>query len=176
VSEPHKQQLALIEAESDEALLLPDADRRKRYTAGQARQIEWKLDCILAMLACGVIPLETIAARAHVNFRIVQELSTRYAERIGSDAIKFSDYAAAKAAKFLYLADQKSGLAGPKDLMIMHGIARDTAINLRLSGGGGSSEPEAIDITASESDALKKFRAGLKQITPERPNPEKAAA
>lgn len=156
-------QLTLIEAESDEALLLPDLERRKRYTAAQVEKIEWKLDMILLAIAAQVIPLQTIAERAHVNFRVVQELATRYAERIGQDAVKLADYAAAKSAKFLFLADRKSENATFKDLMIGHGIARDTVLNMRLSAAGQTDLNDAIDVVA-EDEELKRFREGLRQL------------
>lgn len=163
------QQLVLIDAESDEALLLPAEAVRKRYTARQVEKIEARLDCIVTMLAWG-IPHDQIAAAAHVNPRTLTTIAGRYAERIGKDALTLAEYAQGKAAKFMFQADQKSELAGPKDLMIMHGIARDTAINCRATAGAadvdGSIEVEAVN------EKLEQFRAKLKQLKPGDANAE----
>lgn len=158
------EQMLLIEAESDAALLLPELERRKRYTAGQVQQIEWKLGCILTMLAAGVIPLEEIAQRAHVNFRTVQELATRYAERIGQDAGRYAEYALAKSAKMAFLMDQKAEAASPRDLAVMHQVLRDTAINLRALGSGAEEEQRAIELQAEEDEGLKALRARLRTM------------
>lgn len=155
------EQLALIDAESDEALLLPADAVRKRYTARQVEKIEARLDCIVTMLAWG-IPFEKIATAAHVNHRTLTTIAGRYAERIGKDAVTLADYAAGKAAKFLYLADQKAETASAKDLAIMHGIVRDTMINCRATAGAADMG-EAIEVQ-QVNERLEQFREKLKGL------------
>lgn len=139
-------QLPLLDAESDEALLLPPEEKRKRYTGRQVSKLEERLDCIVTMLAWG-IPDERVAQAAHVNFRTLAVIKGKLAERIGTDALGLAAVAAGKSSKFLMLADQKAEGASAKDLMIMHGIARDTAINLKLTAGAENLDP-AIDVPA----------------------------
>lgn len=155
------EQLALIDAESDEALLLPADVVRKRYTARQVEKIEARLDCIVTMLAWG-IPAEKIAAAAHVNHRTLTTIAGRYAERVGKDALSLAEYAAGKAAKFMYLADQKADLAAPDKLMIMHGIARDTMLNCRAVAGAADLDNtiEAEQV----NEKLERFRERLKLL------------
>lgn len=157
------EQLALIDAESDEALLLPDGERRKRYTARQVEKIEARLDCIVTMLAWG-IPHDKIAAAAHVNHRTLTTIAGRYAERVGKDALTLAEYAAGKAAKFLYLADQKADGASAKDLAIMHGIVRDTMLNCKAVAGAGEMD-NAIEMEQT-NERLEQFREKLKQLKP----------
>ena len=155
------EQLVLIDAESDEALLLPAHVRAKRYTAAQVKKIEWKLDCIVTMIACQAIPIPRIAEVAHVQRHTVEALAAQMAERIGADSIRFADYAAATSAQFMYLARQKSDKAPFKDLMIGHGIARDTAINLRAAGGPMNDPNEGAIELEAENPALKSAREFL---------------
>lgn len=157
------EQLALLDAESDEALLLPAEVVRKRYTARQVEKIEARLDCIVTMLAWG-IPQEKIAQAAHVNHRTLTTIAGRYAERVGKDALSLADYAAGKAAKFLYLADQKAEGASAKDLAIMHGIVRDTMINCRATAGATDLD-NAIEVEQS-NEKLEAFREKLKLLKP----------
>lgn len=159
-------QMPLIDAESDDALLLSPTERRKRYTAAQAQKIEWKLDCIVTMIAATVIPQDAIAAAAHVNVRVVRQLATLFHERIGRDAMKFSEYAAGLSANFLHQASEKAAGAGFKDLMIGHGIARDTALHMRAAGAAVTDPNDgAINVDSVDAE-LEAFRASVKKLKP----------
>jgi hypothetical protein len=150
-----------FDGESDDALLLPRPERHKRYTAEQAKNLDWKEDAIVVMLASGVIPLEVIAQTVHVNFRTVQAIFKQNLEAVGQNAQRFSAYALGKSAAWMGLADQKADKASPKDLMIMSGIARDSAINLRImnmSGDDGLKTIEA-ETVAPEVEAIRKLIA-----------------
>lgn len=161
------EQLALIAHDSEEAMLLPDTERRKRYTAPQVTQIESKLNCIVAMLACGAIPITGIAERVRVSPRTVREIATRYVEQVGADALQFADYAARKSAKFLYLAsaktDEHADKTGAKDLMLMAKLASDIATNLRVSGQMASvtDERAALEMEGQTDEQLERFRRWL---------------
>lgn len=157
-------QLALIEADSDVALLMPDAERRRRYTARQVEKQQEKIDCILTMLAWGV-PLKAIEAAAHVNHHTITTLAGRYAERLGETAAGLADYAQRLSAKCAYVAAGKVEEASGKDAAIMHGIFRDTAINLRLTAGQGDLDP-AIEVSAV-NERVEAVRAKLKALAAE---------
>lgn len=159
-------QILLLTEESDEALLLPPVERRKRYTAAQVQKIEWREECILVMIAAQVIPLDRIAEAAHVNLRTIKIMAARDAERIGRDTVKFGEYSAGLSASFLHKAEMKSDAATFKDLMIGHGIARDTALAMRAAGAAaGDPNADAINVETVDED-LRKFREGLKQLKP----------
>lgn len=153
------EQVPLFSAESDEALLITPEQRRKRFTARQVAKQEEKLDLILMLIATGVVTKEAIANKAHVSLHTIEAIIQKFSEAIGSDAVKLAEFAQGKAAKFLFLADQKAHMAAPKDLMIMHGIARDTAIHMRLAGEGNQPPP------ADETDKkLEGLRNKIKQL------------
>lgn len=151
-------QLSLIEAESDEALLIPRHEMEKRYTARTVAKVELKRNYILDLLAFG-LPIETIAEKTHASTRIVQRLGALYSQQVAADAMKFAQVLKAKAAKFLFLAEQKAEGAKFGELMVGVGIAMQRAQEAEL--GASSLLPDtAIDV-GEESEGLRAARKFL---------------
>jgi hypothetical protein len=160
-------QLALIEVSDEEALLLPTEQLRKRYTAGQAQKIDWKRDCIKALLACG-LPIETVALKAHVNERIVKEILAIYAASIAADMGAFGDYAMSRAAKFLALADQKAHAAPFKEQIAAASFIGKMGMDMKLASTGmDSAEQPAIDVE-NENEQLQRAREWLQKMQNEK--------
>lgn len=152
----------LIDASDDRALLLPPEEMRKVYTAGQVEKLERLLKCILKMLAWGM-PHDDIAEASEISKHTLQVLAQRYAGAIGENALRLADYAQQLSARCAYQASQQLHKATGKDAAIMHGIFRDTAINLRAAGGAGEEETAAIDVT-SVSERRAKFLEAVKAL------------
>jgi hypothetical protein len=159
-------QLTLIEAGSDDALLLPRAEMEKRYTGKTVARIETKRNYILDLLAVG-LPIEIIAKRTHSNKRIVVALGALYAQQVASDSMRFAQALRAKASRFLFLADQKAGDAKFGELMVGVGIATQRAQELEAGASALTDFAETIDADA-ESEGLRKFREGLKTLNGDR--------
>lgn len=123
----------LIDAAEDAALLLPAEERRKRFTGGQCEKLERVLACVIGMLAWGM-PRDRITTLARISPHTLQTLAWRHADQIGTNALALADYAQQMSARCAYQAMQQLEKATGKDAAIMHGIFRDTAINLRAAG------------------------------------------
>lgn len=156
------EQLTLIEAESDFALLLPEAERRKRYTATQVQKISERLDLILMLIACNA-PIREIADRAHISHHTITELIGQHATLIAADMLRYSDWTEGLSAKFLALANQKAEDAPFKDLIAAHSFVGKLSLDRRLASQqlSGANGELAAEIKA-ESEALTKFREALR--------------
>lgn len=153
-------QTALFEEpEFEEALLLSQDEVEKNYTAENAKQIEWRRKACVKLLG-RQLSTKDIADILSMNTRTVTAVAAQEGFKIGMEAAKLSDFAQNLAGSFAMQAAQKAHEAGPKDLMIMHGIARDTAINLRAVAGGYDPNAGAIEVLA-ENPALVSARKRL---------------
>lgn len=157
-------QLSLIEAESDEALLLSREDAAKRYTARSAEKLEWRRDCILALTGCG-LPVDYVASVAHCSARIVRLLGAKYAQAAAQSTQQMSRVLAGLAMKAAFHLDQKLPDAKPNELAVTLGIALQRKQEMD-AGGAGAYDPnaEAIDVT-EENPALLSARKRLAERT-----------
>lgn len=156
------QQLALIEAESDDALLLPREEAAKRYTASGAEKIAHRRDCILAMIGWGM-PADQIAKHAHCNHRIVKALGAKYSQRVAdstSDMVKFLRTLALKAA---FLAGQKLEDAKVGELSVFMGVALQRSQEMEMASAGATDVNESIDVEADDPKRAA-FVERLKQL------------
>jgi hypothetical protein len=123
------QQLSLIEGESDEALLVPREVAAKRYTAATADKLEARRNHILDLLAFN-LPINFIAERTGCNHRIVSLIGAKHCQIVATNAVAFAGVLKAKAAKFLFFAEQKAPDAKFGELMVGVGIATQRAEEL----------------------------------------------
>jgi len=154
-------ELPLIGAEEpfEEALLLPQEDVAKRYTAEHARQIQWRRDAAIYMLAHG-LPVHDIARICHMNTRLVSALATKEAQKYAAFSEDYAHGLLASAAGDIALADTKKQDADYKDLVQGARWKTQSALEVKLIGAGGDAV-EAMDVVGEESPALKKFREEL---------------
>lgn len=155
-------QLTLIEAESDEALLLPMAELSKRFTGTTANKIEMKRNYICDLLAFG-FPVDSIAVKTGSSTRIVKAIGAICAEQVShniSDVVKILRQ---KALKATFYADQKMPEAKLGELSVFIGVALQRAQEAEAAAAGGlGPEDGAIDIE-TENPAVKSVREFLQQ-------------
>lgn len=161
-----EEQLILIDADCEAALLLDSREREKRYTGAQAEKLNEKVEGILKLVGAG-LPLEFVADVFKVSTRTIKTLASRHIEVLAQDAGKFGRYAWAKSGEFMYQASLKVQDAKFQELMVGHGIARDTAVALSLAS---SALPETTAIELAEEDPeLIATREIAKQIMDKKP-------
>lgn len=136
MSDPAEQPQALLfDLEDDDALLFSrtDLERTKRYTAEQVRNLEWKRDAIVMLLASDW-PVEHIATRLHVNTRTVRAIAARSAAEVAGTAKMFGRVCQGLAARWMGLARTKEQEASFLQLVTAAGIATDKAQLLDAMG------------------------------------------
>lgn len=160
-------QLTLLEGESDEALLIPHATATKRYTAATADKLEHRRKHILDLLTFN-LPVSFIAERTGCSHRIVTLLGAKYAQEISSNAPTFASVLKAKAAKFLFLAEQKAEGARFGELMVGVGIATQRAeeMEARAAGTLDPASSTDVDVVDEKLEAARKWleQKNVKQL------------
>ena len=160
-------QIPLIKAESDEALLLPPAELRRRYPAKAVEKIEHRRDPILAMLASGVFTLERIAEACHVNVRTVKQLAELHSAAIAKDMNALGEKFLAEAAMTMTVAKDKRDKASYRDQMVGAGILATNGLALKQAASGAASEAPLVEVNAisEKAERLRKLLAEPKQET-----------
>lgn len=129
-------QLILLEAESDEALLMTPAQRRKIFTADLAQKIEERLDPILTLIACR-LSIATVAQRCHISNNTVARLIMLFSAKIARDMEEFSGMTGDACAAFLALAYQKAADELPKiafkDLVAASSFMGKLSLDMKLA-------------------------------------------
>ena len=166
-------QMILLEAESDEALLLPAERRAKIFTAAQAEKISDRLDCILTLIACR-LPVREVARKAHISNHTVAALIMQHAGPIAADMERYSGWTGEISAGFLALAVQKSAVELEsipfKDLVAAHSFVGKLSLDMKLAAGQlaigtGELNPD-VDVQIV-SERRQKFLDTLKQMATE---------
>lgn len=155
-------QLALMDGESEDALLVPPTQAAKLYTGKIVAQNELKKRYICELIAWGYT-IEDIARKAGCSTRIVKALGAKFAEDVARNATEFADVMDQKAARLLFLIEQKADSAKFGELGVTFGILKQRATETRLAAGSMAEPVEALEIAPAD-DALEKFRAGLKKL------------
>ncbi len=152
-------QLVLLEAESDEALLLAPEQRQKLFTGALAQKIADRLDMILALISCR-LPLAEIALRAHVSHHTLRELIGQHAVLIATDMDRYAGWTAGLSAKFLALAELKAADAPFKDLVAAHSFVGKLSLDMKVASQQLMGVGDAGAVTEVEADnpALKSAR------------------
>lgn len=152
-------QIPLLEGESDDVLLLPSSELRKRYTGAQVDKIEHRRDPIIAMLGSGVFTLERIAAVCHVNVRTVKYLAEMHAASIAKDMAALGDLFLSESAKAVIVARDKRDAASYKDQMVGAGILATNGVAMKQASAGSSAADDAIDVQQvnEKADAARKW-------------------
>lgn len=143
------EQLALIEQESDEAMLLPREVAAKRYTATTAERLEQRRNHILDLIAFGM-PVNFIAERCHCSHRIVTLLGAKHAATVTASALTFAAALKSFAASAMFFARQKMPEAKFGELTVGMGIATQRAGEIEaaaqgLADLGATTEVEAVN-------------------------------
>lgn len=146
----------------EEALLLENEEIRRRYTGENAKQIEWRRDAAVYMLA-RQCPVEEIARVLHMNTRLVAAIAAQRGAQFGQFTEKYAQELMASAAGDIALADTKKHEASYLQLVTGAGIKTDKALAIKQLGAMQEDASETIDADG-ESEALKKFREGLKPL------------
>ncbi len=116
------EQLALLDADADDALFVPREDLAKRYTAEQAKGIEAKGETILVLFGYGV-PVERIAQLQHVNVRTVNALVAKSAEKVARNRQECAQALHTLGMGWFGLAKAKEHEAKFSELVVAGGIA-----------------------------------------------------
>ena len=159
------EQIPLIEAESDVALLLPSPELQKRYTGAQAEKIEWRRDCIIGMLGAGVFTIERICEMAHANCRVVKQLAQMHAAKISQDLQRCGERFISDAAMTFEMAKEKREQAPYRDLMVGGGILATNGLAIKMAGAASGSDAATVidvDTVNSKADAARKWLANRK--------------
>jgi len=155
------EQLALIDGESDEAMMLPRDEAVKRYTARTAEKLEIRRDCILALIGCG-LPVDFIAEKAHCSSRIVKLLGAKYATAVAQNTRKMCDVLGALAMKAAFHLDGKLADARPGELGVIMGISLQRKQEMELGLTPLDDGEKAIELE-QESPALASARKFLEE-------------
>jgi len=155
------EQAALFdEPEFEEALLLEPEEITKRYTAENSKQIIWRQDACVKLLA-RQCPARDIADILHMNLRTISAIAAQNGVRIAKFSEGFAEILLSSAASDIAFAQTKRDEAGYKDLHIGAGIKLTHAQSLRSLGMGA---PENATDVESESDRRVAFKEKLKQL------------
>lgn len=154
------EQLALIdEIPFEEAMVLPLEEVKKRYTAENARQIEWRREACIKLLA-RQCPATDICDILKMNHRTVGAIAAQEGQKIATFSNQFADSLASSAMSDLALAHTKRDGASYKDLSIGAGIKLTHAVNMKMVGAGGGDEASAIELE-QDNPALQSARKFL---------------
>jgi hypothetical protein len=158
-------QLSLIEGESDEAMLVPREVAAKRYTAATADKLEARRNHILDLLAFN-LPINFIAERTGCNHRIVSLIGAKHCQVVATNAVAFAGVLKAKAAKFLFFAEQKAPDAKFGELMVGVGIATQRAeeMEARAAGTADLAAVTDVEVVNERAEAARKWLANRKPL------------
>lgn len=160
-------QLSLIdEVEFEEGVLLEGEELRKRYTAENARQIEWRRKACIRLLALQC-PAEDIADILSMNHRTVQAVAAQEGQKIAAFGRQHAEVLSSSAMADIALAQTKRSSASFKDLHIAAGIKLTHAANINL--GASAAEPDAIDVEGENPQLAKAREFLLKRKATEEP-------
>jgi hypothetical protein len=160
------EQLALLdEVPFEEAMVLPVEEVRKRYTAENSRQIEWRREACVKLLA-RQCPAIDIADILKMNPRTIAAVAAQEGQKIAAFSHALADTLAGSAMSDLALADTKKHGASYKDLHIGAGIKLTHAVAMKMVGATGE-DPGVIELEA-ENPALQSARRflELRKVTP----------
>lgn len=144
--------------EDDNALLLPAEERRKRYTASQAAELERLHAAVMMLLACW--PVEAIARELNLNTRTVRALAARDAEKVAGLEKGFADILLRTGARWIALARTREHEASFRDLNIGAGILMDHARALAMMGQvEGEAATKEVQDHAEAAAALRALMA-----------------
>lgn len=145
----------------EEAFCLSPEEVAKRYTAENARQIEWRRRACVKLLArqCATQDIEDILG---MNRRTVSAIAAQEGQAIAVFSQQYSDTLAASAMSDLAFAQTKRDSAGYKDLHIGAGIKLTHATALKMIGAGGE-DADGLTQLEEENPALVKAREWLKR-------------
>lgn len=155
------EQLDLISGESDEALMLPNDEATKRFTATTVEKLEVKRNGIVALFGCGM-PVNFIATTMHCNERIVKLLGAKYSGLAAQSSKEMGKVLGGLAMKAAFHIDQKMGDARVGELGVVMGIALQRKQEMELAGSAAEDTAGAIDLE-QESPALASAREFLTQ-------------
>lgn len=154
------EQLALLdEVPFEEAMVLLPDEVKKRYTAENARQIEWRREACIKLLARQVAA-EDICDILKMNHRTVGAIASQEGQKIATFSNQFADSLASSAMSDLALAHTKRDSASYKDLSIGAGIKLTHSVNMKMVGAGSAEDVAAVDLE-SENVALQSARKFL---------------
>lgn len=161
------EQLALIdELPFEEAMCLTSEEVKKRYTAENARQIEWRREACIKLLA-RQCPAEDICDILKMNHRTVAAIAAQEGQKIGTISGQIADALAASAMGDLALADTKKHNASYKDLGIVAGIKLTHSMAFKLGGAAGD------DTTTVELEQEnEKLASARKFLEARKPKPQ----
>lgn len=154
------EQLALLdEVPFEEALTLPVEEVRKRYTAENSRQIEWRREACVKMLA-RQISAPDIGDILKMNPRTVAAIAAQEGQKIAGHADSIADALASSAMADFALAETKKHEASYAQLQVGGGIKLTHYANLKLLGAAGNTDSAAHDLEA-ENPLLEKAKRFL---------------
>ena len=158
------EQAALFDEEPfEEGLLLPNEEIAKRYTGKNGKDMLWRKETAIYMLA-RQCPAQDIARLLHMNLRVIAALASQNGKQLAGFTEAFAQELLGSAAGDIALAETKKHDASYKDLNIGAGIKMTHAVNLKLAGMGGAMD-NAIELEA-ENEKLAQAREFLKRLKP----------
>lgn len=158
------EQLALIEEiPFEEAMVLTTEEVAKRYTAENARQIEWRREACIKLLA-RQCPAEDICDILKMNHRTVAAIAAQEGVKIGAISGQIADALASSAMGDLALADTKKHNASYKDLGIVAGIKLTHSMAFKLGGAAGD-DTTTVELE-QENEKLAQARKFLEARKP----------
>lgn len=158
------EQLALItEQPFEEAVTLPVAEIRKRYTGKNGENIEERRLQVVKMLALS-ISTRDICDILRMNHRTVAAIAAQEGQRIAGFSEEFATTLAASAAADIALAETKKHEASYKDLHVGAGIKLTHAAAFKMIGAAAGDETAAIQLEEENEKlaAARKFLEGRK--------------
>jgi len=153
-------QLAAIESEVpfEESCLMSDEEIGKKYTAENGKQVQWRRDAAVYMLA-RQCPAQDIAKILHMNLRTIAALAARNGQQLAGFSEQYAKELLAQAGAAFALAATKAHEANYLQLVTGGGIMADKAMALK---GGTQSGGEVVELEAAEDPLLAKAREFLK--------------
>lgn len=162
------EQLALLQEEPfEEAFCLSPDEVVKRYTAANARQIEWRRHACIELLG-RQCPAEDICVILKMNHRTVAAIAAQEGQKIGTVSHQIADALTQSAMSLVALADTKKHTASFKDLQVGAGIQLTHAMAFKL-GGAASDDTTTVELE-QENEKLtlaRKFLEGRKVGSPQ---------
>lgn len=166
------EQMALIEdVPFEEAFCLSPDEVRKRYTAENARQIEWRRDAAIKLLA-RQCPAADICDILRMNHRTVAAIAAQEGQKIGAFSEQYYQTLAGSAMSDLALAETMKYNASFKDLHYAANVKMTHAAAFKMIGAG-SAEETAIELE-TENENLAKARKFIETHWPQATTPEDA--
>ena len=158
------EQLALLTEEPfEEAFCLSPEEVKKRYTAENARQIEWRRHACIELLG-RQCPAEDICAILKMNHRTVAAIAAQEGQKIGTVSHQIADALTQSAMSLVALADTKKHTASFKDLQVGAGIQLTHAMAFKLGGAAGD-DTTTVELE-QENEKLAQARKFLEAKKP----------